>query len=119
MKKGVAFLLLLAIAASGLMGLWLGRTSTHGVNPVEDAHVRASAQVWAHQQGMWGPATIIETLLQFEGCSTLLIRPSGSASVPIVAVRRDGVWKSSRALNETNDADDVTSAADCLSRYQE
>ena len=103
-----------------LLGAWLERVaSTAGIDPAEDVEVRVAVQAWATRQGVGVPGDVVETVTQFPDCSTLTIRTSSGLWVPVVAVRTNGVWVVSRALNDTNDRDAVWSSATCRAVFQE
>lgn len=120
MKRWMSVLGVLVLVVFAATAGWrVARWSDRSIDPTVDAAARVGAQVWAQEHSLWDPTTRIETILQFEGCSSMNVYPKTGDSVPLVVVQRGSEWKASKAANGVNDADDVHSAQDCVGRFEE
>lgn len=105
-----------ALAVTLLLGIIFGNMTVTRFDTAQDAAVRVAAQELASSRGIFKPTLKIETILQFETCSTLTLS-DGEQYVPVVAIQENGSWVASEAANHTNDSDDISTEEQCIARF--
>lgn len=107
----------LAGAAIGaLIGHTLTTTLTEHTDRHDDAWARQAVQGWMTRTQRLPADSRIELILQFPGCASYDVHAPRGRVLPVIAVNHEGTWRVSRALNETNDADEIHDGDDCRAR---